>query len=334
MRITREGRRFFLGTFLIVLAAVNTGNNLIFLILSLMLSFVLLAILLLRINFSGLSIEIDLQHPVFAGETATAAVLVRNSKQFVPSYSLTVSNAYALAPSTVPFIPPKGTLKSEIPLRFSRRGVYRYKDSYIQSGFPFILFTKRLMPKIPGEVLVYPALLDIDTIMPPFLGSGGREVARPVGNGDEICSIREFRYGDDWKRIHWKASAKAANFLVKEYSEQELKKVTVILDNLVSEDREFFEKAVSLAASLCGYFLDMGYLVRILSSQKVVPFGMGNEHLYRILDILAVIQEESVWDCLVPTDTEGLCILILKSHDSFFGGYVPACDVVIYASTV
>jgi hypothetical protein len=66
MKTTPEGKRFLLATFLITVAAVNTGNNLIYLILSLMLSFILLSIVLLKINLSGLSLEVSINPPVFA----------------------------------------------------------------------------------------------------------------------------------------------------------------------------------------------------------------------------------------------------------------------------
>ena len=58
MKITREGKRFILTTVLIGVAALNTGNNLIYLIFSLMLSFIALAIVLLRINLSGITLEV------------------------------------------------------------------------------------------------------------------------------------------------------------------------------------------------------------------------------------------------------------------------------------
>jgi len=68
METTREGRRFILAACLIGLAAFNTGNNLIYLIFSLMLSLAALSLLTLRINLSGISARVYLGHPVFAGD--------------------------------------------------------------------------------------------------------------------------------------------------------------------------------------------------------------------------------------------------------------------------
>ena len=76
MKFTREGKRFFLATALIAVAAVNTGNNLIYLILSLMLSFTTLSYIILRINLSSLLLEVSFSGPVFAGEPARAVLFI------------------------------------------------------------------------------------------------------------------------------------------------------------------------------------------------------------------------------------------------------------------
>ena len=56
MRPTKEGKRFLLATLLIAVAAFNTGNNLIFLILAMMLSMILLSVVILRYNLKGLTL--------------------------------------------------------------------------------------------------------------------------------------------------------------------------------------------------------------------------------------------------------------------------------------
>ena len=83
MKITREGKRFILATGLIAVAAVNTGNNLIYLIFSLMLSFILLAVMLLRMNLSRISLEVSIDHPVFASEQTYASFTIKNSKKLI-----------------------------------------------------------------------------------------------------------------------------------------------------------------------------------------------------------------------------------------------------------
>lgn len=357
MKITREGKRFVLAALLIAVAAVNTGNNLIYLILSLMLSFVLLSVLLLRINLSGLLLEVRINPPVFAGEEASMTVLTKNKKRFIPTYSINILTAGA-APVYCILLPARGQMEKVMKIRYERRGLYSYGDFQVSSGFPFILFNKIRTVTVSGEALVYPALRDVGNIVPEMSGKGGLEAARMSGSGDEIYSIREFKYGDDWRKIHWKASAKASGLMVREYAEHGLSKTTIIVDNLMppphpplakggqgggSKERitateeltdELFEKVVSLTGSLASYFLDMGHVVRILSCKKVIPFGGGDEHLYKILDTLAVIREEEAWDCPVPYDGEGFFISVLKSSDALVDRYTAVNAVTVYADTL
>ncbi len=114
----------------------------------------------------------------------------------------------------------------------------------------------------------------------------------------------------------------------------EIRKVTLIIDNLLPADEADFEKTLSLAASLAHYFLGAGYFVRVLSCKKVVPFGAGDEHLFKTLDVLALMQEEDALDCPMSHDVEGYTILLLKSGSSAFNRYIAAADVVMYAGSL
>jgi uncharacterized protein (DUF58 family) len=120
--------------------------------------------------------------------------------------------------------------------------------------------------------------------------------------------------------------------MVMEYAAEEPRKLTIILDNLMPYDSELFEKAVSFAASISDRFLSEGYFVRLLTCGKVVPFGSGREHLFKILDVLAVIDGKDSWDCHVSGEPEGSSILILNSEYSVLTRYMPASDMVIYAA--
>lgn len=334
MKTTREGRRFLLATALIAVAAVNTGNNLIYLIFSLMLSFVLLAVVMLRINLSGIALAVSIDHPVFAGEQTCAFFTILNRKKLIPKYSLRVIAPGTSSPVYCAFIPQKDSVKKEIKIIFDKRGLYTYGDFFIQSGFPFILFEKSTALKVSGEVLVYPSLMDVEQVIPDITGQEGFSIRMTTGTGNDVHSIREFRYGDDWRNMHWKASAKASSLMVKEYSLTDIRKITLIIDNLQPSQEEVFEKTLSLAGSLARYFLDSGYFVRVLSCKKVIPFGNGGEHLFKVLDILALLQEEDIPDSPLSHDIEGYTILLLKSGSSSFRKYIMSADMVIYAGSL
>ncbi len=331
MRPTKEGMKFLIATSLIAVAAVNTGNNLIYLILALMLSLTLISFVLMRINLSGLSLRVTAAAPLFAGEQSPVVITVQNNRRRFPAYSVSV-----LTPDSGPVffgLIPAGTAENrEHIISFKRRGFCSYGEFTLESSFPFSLFSRRKTASITGSALVYPALMDVDAIIPAVHAHGGGPAARTALHGDELYSLRDFRHGDDWRQIHWKSSAKASGLLVKEYASEEFRKATIIIDNVLPSETETFEAAVSLAASLSKYLLDDGYIVRLFSCKKIVPFGLGDEQLFRILDVLAVIREEQEWECPASHDREGFSVLVLKNRRSPLSRYVSSSDLVIYAA--
>jgi len=69
-----------------------------------------------------------------------------------------------------------------------------------------------------------------------------------------------------------------------------------------------------------------------MTCKKIIPFGSGQEHLFKILDALALIDEEDTWECPMMHEIQGTGVLILKSDDSSLKKAAPMCSMVIYAS--
>jgi uncharacterized protein (DUF58 family) len=341
MTATREGKRFVLVTVLIAVAALNTGNNLIYLILALMLSLVCLSLVILTTMFSKLSLDAVSDSPVFAGEEASFSLTVRNGKRCIPSYSLSLLSEGMSTGAYFSLIPALGETVEEVKILFRRRGLYGKRSFTMRSEFPFILFAAERTMDVAREVLVYPALRDVEDIVPSGWGAASGDALRMAGVGEEIHSLRDFRQGDDLRRIHWKVSAKVADLMVKEYAEHKLRRTTIMLDNLKSSDQgrqrnaeEVFEIAVSLAASLAKHFIERGHLVRVVSSRKVIPFGSGDEQLFKIFDILATVAEEESWESPLPGPGEGLIVSVLRSSRPSSAGLVSMSDMVVNAETL
>jgi uncharacterized protein (DUF58 family) len=88
--VTREGGAYLVLTFLIAVAALNTGNNLLFLVVSAMLGAVLVSGVASAIVLMGIELEFELPQHVFANQSYTAVVAVRNRRRFVPAFSISV----------------------------------------------------------------------------------------------------------------------------------------------------------------------------------------------------------------------------------------------------
>ena len=88
--ITVEGLLFVVFLVVIAFAAWNTGNNLLYLILSAMISFLIAANLIARLSLADVSVQLRFPDHIFAGEPANLTVRILNHKRFMPSYSLSV----------------------------------------------------------------------------------------------------------------------------------------------------------------------------------------------------------------------------------------------------
>ncbi|MCE5194222.1 MAG: DUF58 domain-containing protein [Nitrospiraceae bacterium] len=333
MKPTREGKRFLLAALLIAVAAVNTGNNLIYLIFGMMLGILAVSVLLLIINLKGLAVILSATQPVFANNSSNISISINNRKKLIPSYSIRIIFPKNIeGDCLMPFIPAASSSIENSYVVFKKRGLYSHSDFFIESGFPFILFKKRIKPDIVGDIIVYPEIKHIDESLSAGIGSNFNSHLTKHGYGDEFMSIREFRYGDAIRRVHWKSTAKTGKLMIKEMGQPEAKLVTIIIDNIKPSNKEFFEKAVSFAASFAYKYINSGFLVRLATCKKILPFGNGSEQLFKILDLLAMIEEEDTWDCPMIYEMQGSGILILKSDSSSLKKMESISNMVIYAS--
>jgi hypothetical protein len=89
-KLTREGM-FYLGVVgILILASVNTGNNLLFMILACSLAGIVMSGVLSLAVLTGVELKFDMPEHVFAEQPVMAELELRNGKEFWPSFSLRV----------------------------------------------------------------------------------------------------------------------------------------------------------------------------------------------------------------------------------------------------
>ncbi len=89
--VTRAGMIYVLTTLLIGVAALNTGNNLLYLIVSAMLAAILISGVCSSLMLRDLELEVSLPRHVFAGESVRGSLVVRKRGRGMPSLSITVA---------------------------------------------------------------------------------------------------------------------------------------------------------------------------------------------------------------------------------------------------
>jgi uncharacterized protein (DUF58 family) len=119
------------------------------------------------------------------------------------------------------------------------------------------------------------------------------------GESEELRSIRSYTVGDGFHHIHWKATAKLGELMVREFASSQQRSFTVIFDNLVvsgddgqARERDF-EPLVSLVASVASHLSSHRLPYRLISTDDVFPCGFGLEHLRGIMTYLALTEPRS-----------------------------------------
>lgn len=338
VKTTKEGRRSALALLLVAVAALNTGNNLIYLIVSMMAAMLAISVIALWINLKGLKISIEgaplpRRLRVFAGEASPLDVALENGKKRLTSYSLKLIPPRG-ASSFFSHIGAGGSGRATIKAYFPKRGLCRSIDGIrVESGFPFIFFSVSRPVAATGEILVYPRIVETD-FGPGGLDSGFSAEALRGEPGEDMQSLREYAWGDDMRRINWKATARHDTLIVKEPLREERKAALLVLDGTGPENPAAFERAVSIAAGLARAFLERGYFLSLFTHEgqkRTIPFGEGQEQFYRVMDCLSLINEEPRYRGEMPA---GGSALVLKGPGSRMAARSGGFRTVIYAGRV
>jgi len=282
-------------TMAIGLAAINTGNNLLYLIVAMLLSVMAVSGALSEQTMRRVQLRRDGPPRLFAGSPAPFTLWVHNGKRRLASYALHVTEDRPPGkPAPRQFLLKLGPQEREAcryTLTFPRRGRHRLPGLRLLTRFPFGLFAKVSRPLLAEPVLVFPALhpLAPDEI-PAALDPGPRDRDRR-GQGANLRNLRPYRPGDDPRLLHWKTSAKAGDLMVKELEDEELPRVSLLVeDPAPGTPSDLVERNVSLVASLAALATRRGAQVRLVTAEGGTALGQGQAHLDRILERLALYQ--------------------------------------------
>jgi uncharacterized protein (DUF58 family) len=256
-------------TVLVALAAMNSGNNLLFWIFGVMASALLVSGIVSGSMLRGLAVRRMLPQHGAVGEPMAVRYLVSNRNRLLPTFSVHFSEdstndghgwraLMGPAAAWVMHIGPRETVHGEATFWPTRRGEAHFDGLRIATSFPFGIVGKSIVTRQPQRILVYPRLYALhrrvfEAIAPA--GSVGTRVSPHAGAGDDYYGLREFRLGDSMRHIAWKRTANRDELLCIERTRPSPPKMRVLLDlttptEAVSAARELEERAISLVASL------------------------------------------------------------------------------------
>ncbi|MFO8055703.1 MAG: DUF58 domain-containing protein [bacterium] len=296
VRISRSGYMFMFLVALIGVASFNTGNNLLYLVLAMLLSTMLFSFSISEYMIAGVRIERHPPDTVTQGRVFSISYTIKNRNRLVPALALQVREK--MGNEEVMAYLPYLTAGEERSIKgrslASRRGRINFRETLISTSAPLGLFKKAKKARLPGEVIALPSCR-ISEEDRELAASRGAQVSRHRrGRGDELFGFREYVRGDRVKDIHWKTSARRGKLMIKEREQEEERKVRIMLTVPVSRRPgrdETVEEAVHKAASLAASAVESGWMVRVEANQKGVDYGSGWGHLQAVLYFLALFDD-------------------------------------------
>ena len=306
-RVTREGVIYIGGVLVLALAALNTGNNLLFLILASLLAGILISGLLSHLVLSGVELRLDLPEHIFAGQPVRALAELTNRKRRLPSFSLRLCSALPKSrrekplagqilgqPVYFPYLAAGQASQQSVELQFPRRGVYRQETLGLRTRFPFGFVEKTRRVNSSLEAVVYPAIEPTEETCENWALVSGELESYMRGRGHDLYSIRAYQTSDSARHVDWKASAKRNALQVREFTREDERRVLLVLDPFTPPKAaapasdQAFERGVSLCASLAWHFYEMDSVLGFRTEGYETSVAPAGEVIYDILRRLAV----------------------------------------------
>jgi uncharacterized protein (DUF58 family) len=212
---TRAGVGFGALLFLMLLAGLNYANSLALFFTFLLVAFALVVMQQCHRNLLGTEVTAAIAPAVFANSPGSLQLTLTNEGR-VPRPHLMASLPQGAAVSAD--LPAGGQRRLALPLPPAPRGVVHLERMRVATTHPFGLFRAWTWVHTPLDMLVYPQPRGRRP-MPVESGRRSGSHALPGAGADEWMGLRPFRDGDSPRQVDWKAYAREAPLLVKEYAQ-------------------------------------------------------------------------------------------------------------------
>ena len=320
---TRLGWGFLLLLGGISFAAVNTGNNLLYLLVGIGLATLGVSTLSGGRALRQLDAEVSAPEEILASEPTAFVLTLRNRHPRLGSPAVLARlrpPGPSLPPIAVAPLIPGDAATRFLSARFPRRGLFSSGRLTLETTEPFGLVRRRRRLLPGGEFFVYPAPANLDAIyQEEAVGHRGDRSTRRIGEGLELHQIRPYQFDDDSRHIDWRASARLEQLMVKEFLEEGVERLTIAFDPGLPEDtpsgRRSFEREVSLAAALIYRCGARGVPFRFLAPEREFPMVDPPGGHRPVLEYLAVVGPEvrsEEWD--FGPDLEGASGVVRLGH--------------------
>jgi uncharacterized protein (DUF58 family) len=306
LKFTREGKYYLGITLGVGLAAINTGNNLLYLLLGMLLSLIVVSGVMSDLSLRALTVTRRLPARAQVGRAHLVEIEVFNHKKRIPSYAIEVEDLRAGQPADKRCfflkISPSSAQVAAYRRTPARRGRDRHVGFRIATRFPFGLFEKSREVTAEGDLIIYPA---VDPVRLPAERDGRRDGGAATaarGGGDETLTLRPMREGDDRRDIYWKKSTLRDQMVLRERARETRPDVDLPLDlvrptSAPDTFAQTFERRVREVASRAVAHIKRGdgaVVTTLLGDRVRGDRNVGADPILRFLALVEPVDETEV----------------------------------------
>ncbi|MGW4891158.1 DUF58 domain-containing protein [Kitasatospora sp. NPDC004240] len=246
-------------------------------------------------------------HRAVAGQEARVHLRLDNVSR-VPTGLLLLEDRvpYVLGPRprfVLDRVEPHGHREVSYRVRSDLRGRYPLGPLQLRLSDPFGMCELDRSFAASDVLTVVPQVQPLPTVRltGEWAGQGESHTRTLALAGDDDVILREYRPGDDLRRVHWRSTARYGELMVRREEQPQRARATVLLDTREIGHRgngpaSSFEWAVGCAASVAVHLLERGYQTRLLTDTGLaVPAADAGvvsgaaETSGLVLDALAVV---------------------------------------------
>lgn len=301
LRFTREGRVFVLTSFGIGVAAVNTGSNMLYLVLGVFLALIVVSGVLSEWMLWRVSVRRSLPARVFAGQPYAVEIELRNERSAYPVVAIEVEDLREGCPADKRCfflrVPPEGSQVAAYRRTTSARGPLRFRGFRVVTRFPFGFFEKSVFVDAPQELLVYPGVDPVREAEGGGLVASEGELRALRGGGQESLGFRAGSDDDSLRDVAWKLSARGAGLVAHERGLWAGAGETILFED--PSDVALFERELRRCASLLMHRAGRGMASVLLWRGERFAVGPG-AGLDEALSVLARAQPIVSRETLAP----------------------------------
>ena len=175
------------------------------------------------------------------------------------------------------------------------RGRHRLGPLTLGVSDPFGLTERDLAMQSTTDIVVLPRAVPLADESRGSHGTGSEgTIPHTVAlHGEDDVAVREYRYGDDLRRVHWPATARTGDLMVRQEDRPAVKRAVVLLDSRLSvhgpTTSPSLEWAVTMAASVVLHALGQGYAVHLVTASPERGVGEHSTSTMTSMEALALV---------------------------------------------